>query len=148
TFGRYGVRIPALIISPWVEPGSVSKTLFDHTSIMKTILLRFCPDALNEPKRHQGRFARLRSSGHPRPLGTRVSQANDLGELLTRTTPRRAADRYELIEDAAARAAVRTEGASIEGEDPLARRPATELQIRLAAATRELRRRGHPADRP
>jgi hypothetical protein len=57
-------------------------------------------------------------------------------------------DRYALIEDAAARAAVRTEGASIEGEDPLARRPATELQIRLAAATRELRRRGHPADRP
>ena len=148
TFGRYGVRIPALIVSPWVEPGSVSKTLFDHTSIMKTILLRFCPEALDEPKRHRGRFARLRSSGHPRPLGTRVSQANDLGELLTRTTPRRAADRYELIEDAAARAAVRTEGATIEGEDPLARRPATELQIRLAAATRELRRRGHPADRP
>ena len=148
TFGRYGVRIPALVVSPWVEPASVSKTLFDHTSIMKTILRRFCPDALDEPKRQQGLFARLRSSGHPRHMGTRVSQANDLGELLTRTTPRPAADRYALIEDAAERAAVRTEGASIEGEDPLDRRPATELQIRLAAATRELRRRGHPADRP
>jgi phospholipase C len=98
-FGRYGVRIPALIISPWVEPGSVSKTLFDHTSISKTILLRFCPGALNEPKRHQGLLARLRSSGHPRPMGMRVSQANDLGELLTRATPRPAADRYALIED-------------------------------------------------
>jgi phospholipase C len=141
------VRIPALIVSPWVEPGSVSKTLFDHTSNMKTIL-RFCPEALIEPKRHRGVFARLRSSGHPRHMGTRVSQANDLGELLTRTKPRPAADRYALIEDAAERAAVRTEGASIEGEDPLDRRPATELQIRLAAATRELRRRGHPADRP
>ncbi len=50
TFGRYGVRIPALIVSPWVEPGSVSKTLFDHTSIMKTILLRFCPGALERAK--------------------------------------------------------------------------------------------------
>jgi hypothetical protein len=57
-------------------------------------------------------------------------------------------DRYALIEDAAARAAVRTAGAPLEGEDPLASRPATELQIRLAAATRELRRRGHPEDRP
>ena len=147
-FGRYGVRIPALVVSPWVEPASVSKTLFDHTSIMKTILLRFCPEALDEPKRHQGLFARLRSSGHPRHMGMRVSQANDLGELLTRTTQRPATDRYALIEDAAERAAVRTEGTSIEGEDPLDRRPATELQIRVAAATRELRRRGHPADRP
>jgi hypothetical protein len=81
-------------------------------------------------------------------MGTRVSQANDLGELLTRTTPRPAADRYALIEDAAARAAVRAEGAQIEGDDPLARRPATDLQIRLAAGTRELRKRGHPEDRP
>jgi hypothetical protein len=115
---------------------------------MKTILLRFCPEALIEPKRHQGLFARLRSSGHPRHMGTRVSQANDLGELLTRTKPRPATDRYALIDYAAERAAVRTEGAAIEEEDPLASRPATELQIRLAAATRELRKRGHPADRP
>ncbi len=147
TFGRYGVRIPALIVSPWVEPASVSKTLFDHTSISKTILLRFCPGALDEQRRHQGLFARLRSAGRPHPVGTRVSQANDLGELLTRTTPRPAPDRYALIEDAAARAAMRPEGAPIEG-DPLARQPATDLQIRLANANRVLSKLGHPADRP
>jgi phospholipase C len=45
TFGRYGVRVPALIVSPWTEPGSVSTTVFDHTSIIKTILLRFAPGA-------------------------------------------------------------------------------------------------------
>ena len=39
---RYGVRVPALIVSPRVQQRSVSKTLFDHTSIIKTILLRFC----------------------------------------------------------------------------------------------------------
>jgi phospholipase C len=147
SFGRYGVRVPALIVSPWVEPGSVSKTLFDHTSIIKTILLRFCPEALNEPKRHHGLWSRLRRAGRPRHLGKRVGQANDLGELLTRTAPRPAPTRYELIQDAAARAATRAEGAPTERE-ALAPAPATELQIRIAAANRELRRRGHPGDRP
>ena len=146
-FGRYGVRVPALIVSPWIEPGSVSKTVFDHTSIIKTILLRFCPDALNQPKRRHGLFARVRRGGHPRYLGTRVAHAHDLGELLTRTAPRPAPDRYALIDEAAARAAARPQGAAING-DPLSRRPATDLQIRIAAAMRELRRRGHPVNHP
>ncbi len=47
-FGRYGVRVPAIIVSPWLEPRTVSHTVFDHTSIIKTILLRFCPGALHE----------------------------------------------------------------------------------------------------
>ena len=147
TFGRYGVRIPALIVSPWVEPGSVSHTLFDHTSISKTILMRFCPEALKEPRRHRGPFARLKRVGGPRYMGKRVAQANDLGELLTRTTPRPAPRRYALIQDAAARAAARTKGAAIE-EDHLTPGPETELQVRVAAANRHLRSRGHPVDRP
>ena len=27
TFGRYGVRVPAIVVSPWVEPRSVSSTV-------------------------------------------------------------------------------------------------------------------------
>jgi phospholipase C len=50
-FGRYGVRVPAIVVSPWIEPRTVSSTLFDHTSIIKTILLRFCPGVLREPPR-------------------------------------------------------------------------------------------------
>ena len=146
-FGRYGVRVPALIVSPWVEPGSVSSTVFDHTSIIKTILLRFCPDALNKPKRYRDLPARATTAGHPRYLGTRVAQAHDLGELLKRTEPRPAPDRFALIEDAAARAAARPQGASID-RDALGRHAATDLQIRIAAAARELRRRGHPDNRP
>ena len=146
-FGRYGVRVPALIVSPWVEPGSVSSTVFDHTSIIKTILLRFCPDALNKPKRYRDLLARATTAGHPRYLGTRVAQAHDLGELLKRTEPRPAPDRFALIEDAAARAAARPQGASID-RDALGRHAATDLQIRIAAAARELRRRGHPDNRP
>jgi phospholipase C len=132
-FGRYGVRVPALIVSPWIEPRSVSHTLFDHTSIIKTILLRFCPDALEVGGRHR--------------LGKRVEGANDLGELLTRTTPRPAPERYALIDDAAARAAARAQETSVD-QDALAAAPQTELQIRLAAARRELLRLGHPHDRP
>ena len=69
TFGRYGVRVPALIVSPWIEPGSVSHTLFDHTSIIKTILLRFCPDALTPPPGHQA-LPSAQASGRPTLHGT------------------------------------------------------------------------------
>jgi len=146
-FGRYGVRVPALVVSPWTEPGSVSTTVFDHTSIIKTILLRFAPEALDQPRRHRRLLARVAGAGRPHYLGTRVAQAHHLGELLTRSAPRPAPDRFALIEDAAARAAARPQGTNIH-HDALARPPATDLQIRIAAAARELRRRGHPADRP
>jgi phospholipase C len=146
-FGRYGVRVPALIVSPWIEPGAVSTTVFDHTSIIKTILLRFAPDALNRPRWRGGLLARVASAGHPRYPGTRVAMAHDLGELLTRAAPRSAPDRFALIQDAAARAAARPQGAKIHG-DALGPRPATDLQVRIAAAARELRRRGHPENRP
>jgi phospholipase C len=33
-FKRYGVRVPALLISPWLDPG-VEKTEFDHTSVLR-----------------------------------------------------------------------------------------------------------------
>jgi phospholipase C len=42
-FDRYGVRVPTLLISPWVSAGTVfrspsTKLKFDHTSIIATIL--------------------------------------------------------------------------------------------------------------
>jgi phospholipase C len=67
----YGVRVPAFVISPWVGRGRVSKTIFDHTSIIKTIVLRFFPDENERPK-----------------LGARVRAANHLGGLLTQARPR------------------------------------------------------------
>ncbi|MEA2773684.1 MAG: phospholipase [Acetobacteraceae bacterium] len=48
-FGYFGVRVPAVIISPWVPPGSVIRppglTPFDHTSIIATLrkLFPFAP---------------------------------------------------------------------------------------------------------
>lgn len=65
---RYGVRVPAIVVSPWVEPGSVSHATFDHTSIIRTILERFAPGATGE-------------------MGRRVAGAKHLGGLLTRESP-------------------------------------------------------------
>lgn len=38
-----GVRVPALVVTPWIDAGTVLHTTFDHTSILKTILQRFAP---------------------------------------------------------------------------------------------------------
>jgi phospholipase C len=39
----YGIRVPALLVGPMVKPG-VCKALFDHTTLIKTILRRFAED--------------------------------------------------------------------------------------------------------
>jgi phospholipase C len=146
TFGRYGLRVPALIVSPWIEPGAVSHTLFDHTSIIRTILLRFCPDALRDPTGRESSRP-LTRPGSPSHLGERVAKANDLWELLTLGEPRSAPHHAALINAAAERAAAREPGSRVD-PDELERTPPTDLQVRIAAATRKLRRLGHPDGRP
>jgi phospholipase C len=71
-FRRLGVRVPALLVSPWVDPG-VCHTVFDHTSI-----LRYMCDKFGMP-----------------PLGSRTApeagdfRANTFAmELTKRSTPR------------------------------------------------------------
>ena len=145
-FGKYGVRVPAIIVSPWIEPRTVSHTLFDHTSIIKTILSRFCPKALYQPQQAKGREASL--GLRPQYPGLRVAQANHLGELLTRTTPRPAPRRDTLVRQAAARGAqIETSqprpGRGGEGEHSL-----NDLQKSILAATHKLRRDGHPSNAP
>jgi phospholipase C len=36
-FQQYGVRVPAVVISPLISKGTVDHTLYDHTSILKTV---------------------------------------------------------------------------------------------------------------
>jgi phospholipase C len=75
-FQRLGVRVPALLVSPLVAKGSTSTTLlgndfhFDHTSIIKTILTRFC-----------------NGDGQIPELTARVAAAQHLGHLLTDSHP-------------------------------------------------------------
>ena len=37
TFDRSGYRVPAIMVSPWVEPGSVYNEEFRHTSLIATL---------------------------------------------------------------------------------------------------------------
>jgi len=71
TFSRYGVRVPAIVVSPLVGRRSFSHEIFDHTSIIKTILLRFARTGNTIPD-----------------LGKRVTAARHLGVLLTEPKPR------------------------------------------------------------
>jgi phospholipase C len=143
-FGSYGVRVPAIIVSPWIQPRTVSHTVFDHTSIIKTILARFCPQALREPPR----AATTRTTLGPQDPGRRVAEASHLGELLTRSTPWPAPSRDALVRQAAAM----TKPASVSQPEPgspvAADRPLNDLQQHILTLNRELRKRGHPPNTP
>ncbi len=84
-FQRLGVRVPAFIVSPLAPRGASSKQLlgedvhFDHTSIIKTILTRFC-----------------NTNGQIPAMTPRVAAAEHLGHLLT---PRGTQSRSPAIAD-------------------------------------------------
>ena len=40
-FKRYGVRVPAVLVSPLIQQGTVCNTVFDHTSILRTVANRW-----------------------------------------------------------------------------------------------------------
>jgi hypothetical protein len=56
TFDRYGVRVPTILISPYLD-ARVDHTIYDHTSVLKYLTNKW-------------------GLG---PLGERVAQANDFG---------------------------------------------------------------------
>jgi phospholipase C len=148
TFGRYGIRVPALIVSPWVAARSVSKTLFDHTSIIKTILTRFCPAELAPPSGAE-KLVRWLEAGHPHYMGKRVAEAAHLGDLLSESTPRPAPDRAALVEWMTQRHAARgrrlaTAPVPFNAED----REFTDLQHAMLAAEQHLRDSGLPHGQP
>ena len=67
----YGLRVPTFVVSPWVEPGSVSKEVYDHTSLLSTILHRFCPA----------------SDGSVPSMGQRADAARHVGPMLSADSP-------------------------------------------------------------
>jgi phospholipase C len=62
-FNVYGVRVPAIVVSPWVARGHVEHTVYDHSSVLATVERLF---------------------GLP-PLTDRDKNANDLLSLVTTT---------------------------------------------------------------
>jgi phospholipase C len=135
-FRRYGVRVPAFVVSPWVARGQVSHAVFDHTSLLATILRRFCRGA----------------DGSVPDMGLRVAQAHDLGELLTHPTPRppTALAAYRHLIDRAAQwqseVFTRHVLRQATGQAPAPRR-LTDFQEGLLEAQRQLAAQGLPPGR-
>lgn len=132
-FRNYGARVPAFIISPWVERGLCDHTLFDHTSIIKTILLKFCRQA----------------DGRIPDMGARVTNANHLGGLLTlktaRPAPPIAAFQHLIAHLAEARSAAFKENFERQARGVVAPPPKpNELQESITKAKRRLRVQGLP----
>jgi phospholipase C len=138
-FRRYGVRVPALVVSPLVPPRSTAldadgrRIEFDHTSIIKTILLRHCLD-------EQGRIP---------DMGRRVGEANHLGQVLTAQAREDVAPHGHLAQRMTE---WRAEWAAARFAEPRdkAIRPhrLSHLQDGMVRASRKLREAGLPAGHP
>jgi phospholipase C len=132
-----GVRVPALVVSPWVPQG-VSHTTFDHTAIIKTVL-----EAVADENRRADAYAKM---------GPRVRAANDLGDLLSLDAPREP-PRDELY--ALADTIVKWKRGAYErnmleaptrGEEGW--EAVTDLQSEIVAAANKLRADGIPPGKP
>lgn len=65
-FDRLGVRIPAIVVSPFTEAGTIDHGVYDHTSIIKTICNRFRLEGLTARDRSARDLSALLSLSRPR----------------------------------------------------------------------------------
>jgi len=135
-FRTYGVRVPALVVSPFSERASVSNVIYDHTSVIKTILLRFCA-----------------KNGQIPDMGARVANANHLGATLKLAQPRPptppeafrdAVDRITAWRADVFRSRVLMEPLTTPA-DP---QNLTDLQEQVLAAKKQIRAQGLPEGQP
>ena len=57
TFDQYGIRVPAILISPWLPAGKLPTTIFDHTSILKYAIDKWGLDGLTDRVAKAATFA-------------------------------------------------------------------------------------------
>ncbi len=66
-FTHLGVRVPAVLVSPWVEKGRVDSTVYEHASLPATLRVLFhLPDALTARDQAANTFERNISLRSPR----------------------------------------------------------------------------------
>jgi phospholipase C len=78
TFDRSGYRVPAILVSPWVEPGSVYNEEYRHTSLIATLRKAWDLGAPFTQRDASARtFEHVLTRGTPRPadLGHRRGPA-------------------------------------------------------------------------
>jgi phospholipase C len=133
----YGVRVPALVVGPRVRR-FVCKQMFDHTSLIKTILLRFAEDP-------EGAIARI---------GGRVEHAPHLGVVLEDEPRTDIADHghlHEQLEEWRAQARAKRRGAhspSVASDGAGQPLVLNELQEEFATFALAMRASGLPAGQP
>jgi phospholipase C len=78
-FDRLGVRVPALLVSPWVGKGRVDHQVYDHTSLLATVKTLFgLPDFLTRRDARANTLAEGNFLAAPRPLADTPSNLEAL----------------------------------------------------------------------
>ncbi len=85
-FTRLGLRVPAVVVSPWISQGTIDHTLYDHSSLPATLKLLFgLPSFLTKRDAQANTFERLCSLDAVRtdlpqglrPVAASLAQAYD-----------------------------------------------------------------------
>lgn len=66
-FDRLGIRVPAVLISAYIEPGTIYSSLLHHNSVFKTMSLKWNLGSLTERDRTAPDFADVFTRAKPRP---------------------------------------------------------------------------------
>ena len=90
-FDRLGVRVPAVVISPWIESGTIDSTVYDHTSIAATARKLFLganwkDNFLTERDRHAKTFDFPLTRDTPRTDTVDLKQPKRTTTLAARVT--------------------------------------------------------------
>jgi phospholipase C len=93
-FDQLGVRVPTILVSPWIKPGTLVPTVFDHSSIPATVRALFAPSAPSLTKRDKdaATFHGVVEDApltHPRPVKPGPDGASPLPDLSAEAAPRR-----------------------------------------------------------
>ncbi len=131
-FDRLGVRVPAVLASPWIERGVVDSTVYEHASVPATLKRMF---------------------GLPASLTARDAAAATFEAVLTRATPRSDTPRVlpapRMVGGVRAqRALLRTPpdaAAAVQEEPAGPSAPLSEFQVTLVQLADVLAREGAPA---
>jgi phospholipase C len=65
-YDQLGVRVPALIISPWVKPNSIDHTVYEHSSLIASVVRLFGLEHLTSRDRDAADFLSKLSEKEPR----------------------------------------------------------------------------------
>ena len=84
TFAQYGVRVPAIVISPFVPKGTIDHRRYDHASILKTLEDLFGLDALTDRDAGAGKPTLAHPSARP-PTGHASGSATTVPKATTTT---------------------------------------------------------------